>query len=132
MGKSGMRDVITFIKAEMDRQGLSQNELAERCGMQSGTVSRILNPPNDDRGVELASIDKLAHGLGYGLISFLMVAAQSISGFQDVDLIETYQQLTPEARVLALEFVRMLAERSGRETEQPRAEKRGPDPGGHR
>ena len=112
--KSGMVELIEFTRREMLRQGLNQNELAERSGLDSGVISRIFG--GRQKGAELASIEKLAHGLSYGLISFLMVAAQSISGFQDVDLIETYQQLTPEARVLALEFVRMLAERSARGT----------------
>lgn len=116
MGKSTAGGLVEFIAAEMHRQGYEQNELADRAGIGHSTLSRIL------RGIslpEMESIDKIARALGYGLIPFLMIAAQSISGFQDTDLMERFQCLDSGGRIMVLEFVRMIEGRSGREIGRP-------------
>jgi len=88
---SGIRKLISFINAERERQNLTQNELGERCGMQSGTISRILGgqvTPSVD------SIEKLAKGLGYNLSAFLVLATTGPKEFREVSLLHVHGQLS--------------------------------------
>lgn len=101
MKKSRVGELKAFIRAELARQNLAQNELAERAGLDTGTMSRILQ----DRGTTptLASLEKLARGLGYDFYSFVLKAA----GLQDVresEMMRVYQHLRPEHQQLLLEI----------------------------
>jgi transcriptional regulator with XRE-family HTH domain len=53
--------IFDQIDAEMERQGLTQTELAERAGVNRAFVSRILNTPSN---VTLGTVVRLANALG--------------------------------------------------------------------
>lgn len=55
-------EMILVIRAEMERKGMSQTDLAERVGMCQGTVSQILTRTH--RNNKVATLWRLAHGVG--------------------------------------------------------------------
>lgn len=63
------RQLMTEIIAARKAKGLSQKELAERCGMKPSNLSRI---ENGNGNPSLTTLLKIAHGLGKQLkISFV-------------------------------------------------------------
>jgi transcriptional regulator with XRE-family HTH domain len=60
--KDAMRRIRAHIRERMaDGGGISQNEIAKRCLMTSGTLSKIMT---EDRGVKVGMVLKLLIGLG--------------------------------------------------------------------
>lgn len=63
------RQIVAQIVAARKEEGLSQRELAERCGMKPSNLSRI---ENGNGNPSLMTLLKIAHGLGKQLkISFV-------------------------------------------------------------
>lgn len=64
MGKSGrlLRDVLMrqIVEARLE-EGLSQQELANRCGMKPANLCRL---ENDNGNPSVATLNKIARGLG--------------------------------------------------------------------
>jgi transcriptional regulator with XRE-family HTH domain len=58
---SAMRRIRAHFRQQMAERGLSQNELGSRCGLSSGTISKIMTA---DRGVKVGIVLKLLRGLG--------------------------------------------------------------------
>ncbi len=59
--RDAMRRIRAHIRAVMDDTGATQNEVGARCGMSSGTLSKIMT---NDRGIKVGMVLKLALGLG--------------------------------------------------------------------
>lgn len=63
------RQIMAQIVTARKQEGLSQKELADRCGMKASNLSRI---ENGNGNPSLATLLKIAHGLGKQLkISFV-------------------------------------------------------------
>ncbi len=63
------RQIMAQIVAARKEEGLSQKDLADRCGMKASNLSRI---ENGNGNPSLATLLKIAHGLGKQLkISFV-------------------------------------------------------------
>lgn len=94
----GLRD---FVWAELARQNLKPEQLSERSGIDSGTLSRMLR--KGGTSPRLDSLAKLARGLGFDFYSFILAAA----GLQDVrgsEMMQVFQHLRPEHQQLLLEI----------------------------
>lgn len=59
--KIAMRRIRAHVRAYQAESGASQNEVATRCQMTSGTFSKIMT---SDRGTEVGNVLKLLLGLG--------------------------------------------------------------------
>lgn len=108
MKEFGIEDLVGFIQAELQKQKLAQNELAEKCGLSSSTMSRIVN---GQVVPSLSTIQVIARGLGYDFYSFILAAA----GLQDVresEIMQVFQHLTPEHQRLLLEIAWQFPEAS--------------------
>ena len=67
--QSAERAVMRQIVEARIGQGLSQQELAERCGMKASNLCRL---ENGNGNPSIATLEKIAHGLGRRLeISFV-------------------------------------------------------------
>lgn len=110
-----VKELIRFIDAERVRQGLSKTDLAERSGLDTGTISRILALSNYP---SVASIEKLAKGLGYDFTSLLLMFAGKRNDAETQELIEVFQRLSPERRQVLLEIAHGFL---AKEREAPRS-----------
>lgn len=67
-GQSAERDVMRQIVEARMEEGLTQQELAERCGMKASNLCRL---ENGNGNPSVATLEKIARGLGRKLeISF--------------------------------------------------------------
>jgi transcriptional regulator with XRE-family HTH domain len=114
----GLRRVVEFMNAERQRQNLTQNELAERSGMPSGTASRILSGATSP---ELESLEKLARGLGYDLIPLLALAVGGYAELEVSGMALLFYQMTPEHRQVLMDVARSLRRSEERERGQDAA-----------
>ena len=68
-GQSAERDVMRQIVEARMEEGLTQQELAERCGMKASNLCRL---ENGNGNPSVATLEKIARGLGRRLeISFV-------------------------------------------------------------
>lgn len=68
-GQSAERDVMRQIVEARMEEGLTQQELAERCGMKASNLCRL---KNGNGNPSVATLEKIARGLGRRLeISFV-------------------------------------------------------------
>jgi len=70
------------------------------------TVNRMLSG-EDVPSVE--TLEKIANALGYGVVDFIMMAVKSHTGFENVQLIETFQGLSSAGRAMLLDVARSIA-----------------------
>ncbi len=109
----GVKELVQFIAEECERQNLSGRELAIRAGMNPNTTNRMF------RGLDIPSTEtlaKIANALGYGIVPFLMLAVKSHTGFDDVQLLETFQGLSARDRKTVLMLARQLSEPDRRQS----------------
>ena len=104
--ETGVKELVRFIDEERVRQNLSERELAKLSDMSNATINRMLS---GDDVPSTDSIEKIARGLGYSVVALLMLAVKSNSGFEDVQLIELFQSLSPRGRAILLETARAIA-----------------------
>lgn len=103
---AGIENLKKFIRAERNRQGLTDRELAERSHMTNSTVSRALG---DTVSPSLPTLEAIARGLGYDFYSFILAAA-GLQDVRDAEMMRVFQQLTPDHQALLLEIARQFPE----------------------
>lgn len=106
MGRaSQVRELVRFISGECERQNLSQRDLVERSGIGQATISRLFSGQNDP---SLGSLEAIASGLGYSLMSFLFLAVGSMTGFRNDELMTIFEALPERDQELVLALARQL------------------------
>lgn len=105
---AGVRRLVRFIIEETKRQNLSQRELSERSGAGQATISRIFS---GHAAPSLESLEALAKGLGYSLVSFLLLFAQSKQGLYAAEIADLLAKLPEGDQQIVLELTRALLSR---------------------
>ena len=92
-----VKKLVRFIEQEMAKRGWSQNELAERSSLGSGTISRIMTRQNSP---SLDSLEAMAVALGYTLESFILfvIATEHDRGREQM-LLDVYRGLSETYKI---------------------------------
>lgn len=100
--------LIEWLQQELDQRHMSVREFARRADLSHGTLNRILAPASeDDRYPSVRTLVKLARYTGTDLCTLVALVAPEDTGI-DPDariLVERIQQLTPENRVIAENYI---------------------------
>ena len=97
-------DILGRIRAERDRRGWTDYELAEHSGLTQSTISTWYN-----RDIEpgVASIEKICSGLGISLSQFFQAADNKSNLTEDqAELLDLWSALSPGKRNATKEMLR--------------------------
>ena len=98
-------DILGRIEQEKNKRGWSEYMLAENSELPQSTIStwkkRNLQP-------NLASIEKICHGLGISLAQFFTENPEKNLTEEQQELFETWARLSPEQRTKLLEFLKTI------------------------
>lgn len=105
-------DFPTWLQKELDARGWNQSDLSRRSGITTGQISRILNGTRGPAPETLNGIAKAFH-LSPELIfriAGLLPPRENVEPL-DEELLDLFEQLTPEDQDEILQLARMKIER---------------------